>query len=186
MKFRYIPDSLEMCSPYKYSEIHRSENEVVSKQTRGKECVSGMNEYISCRKAVAKTSAVPSLAVYVAQDCTGDTYRLFICCFVSLSTVCCSEPLTLRCLLAFLIVHMFLSLWFCALQCTKRMWCDSVTCHSARLPLTHPAKPGSLSSYWCLCGWEERPSTRPTSNVSRSEHPAPICWPRCPPHCDAS
>lgn len=44
-----------------------------------------MNEYIFCRKAVAKTSAVPSLAVYVAQDCTGETYTLDICSLVSLS-----------------------------------------------------------------------------------------------------
>lgn len=46
------------------------------------------NEYIFCRKAVAKTSAVPSLAVYVAQDCTGETYKQEIFSFVSLSTVC--------------------------------------------------------------------------------------------------
>lgn len=141
--------------------------------------VPGIDKYIFCRKAVAKTSAVPSLAVYVAQDCTGETFRLDLCSFVNLSTVCCSERLTLRCLLYTCIC--FSRGGFCALQCTKRTWCGSVTCHWARLPLTHPAKPGSPSSYWCLCGWEERPSTRPTSNVSRSEHPAPISWLRCPP-----
>lgn len=43
----------------------------------------------------------------------------------------------------------------------------SVRCRKARLNPTHPARAGSRSSYWCLFGWEGRPSTLPTSNVSR-------------------
>lgn len=50
-------------------------------------------------------------------------------------------------------------------------------CHKARLPLTHPTKPGSLSSYWCLFDWEARHSIRPTSNVSRSESSALLSSP---------
>lgn len=32
--------------------------------------------FFSSRKAVAKTSVLHNLAVYVAQDCTGEIYRL--------------------------------------------------------------------------------------------------------------
>jgi len=54
-------------------------------------------------------------------------------------------------------------------QCTRRTWCICVTCRGATLPPSHPARLLSPSSSWCRFGWEGRPSTRPTSTVSRSE-----------------
>lgn len=64
-------------------------------------------------------------------------------------------------------------LWLCSFQCTKRTSWVSVRCpgERARLHLSRPARAASPSSSWCLFGWEGRPSTPPTSTVSRSLTP---------------